>query len=219
MDGPAERVALHRALADEHRLAIVDALHLTDATPTQLGTLTDLSSSLLSFHLDVLERAGLVARHGSQGDARRRYVRLGPAAARLPLAARPGPPSAERVVFVCTQNSARSQLAAAMWTARTGRTSWSAGSHPAAAVNPDAIAIAALHGLDLAEARPSGYDQIDVRPDLVVSVCDRAFEEGLPFPAARLHWSIPDPTTPQDFPATWADLDQRLDRLSRLTAA
>lgn len=217
MDALEDRVALHRALADVHRLMIVDELQVTDATPTHLRALTGLTSSLLSFHLDVLDRVGLVARHQSQGDARRRYVRLGPAG-RAALAASPGSvaPDADRVLFVCTHNSARSQLASAMWTARTGRRSWSAGSRPADAVNPDAVAIAALHGLDLDHARPCGYADLHVEPDLVVSVCDRASEEGLPYDVPRLHWSIRAPRTPSDFRATWAELDRRLDRLARL---
>lgn len=215
------RAAWHHALGDVHRLAIVDQLELSDATPGELGERTGLASNLLAFHLDVLEAAGLVVRHRSQGDGRRRYVTLGPTATRAVFDAdshRP-PVLADRVVFVCTHNSARSQLASAMWTARTGRTAWSAGSQPAEQVNPDAVAIAAAHGLDLSAAQPHGYGHVEVDPDLVVSVCDRVREEGLPFDAPLLHWSVPEPDTAEDFPATWSDLDRRLDRLADRAAA
>jgi ArsR family transcriptional regulator, arsenate/arsenite/antimonite-responsive transcriptional repressor / arsenate reductase (thioredoxin) len=55
----------------------------------------------------------------SEGDRRRRYLRLDP----VTLASLTPPPldAADRVVFVCTHNSARSQLAAALWRQRTGQ--------------------------------------------------------------------------------------------------
>lgn len=217
-----ERAAWHDALGDVNRLAIVDLLELSDATPGELVEATGLASNLLAFHLGVLEGVGLVARRRSQGDGRRRYVTLGPTA--TPRAFDPHPSRqpllAARVVFVCTHNSARSQLASAMWTARTGRTSWSAGSDPAERVDPAAVAIAAAHGLDMTRARPSGYRQVAVDPDLVVSVCDRVREDGIPFEAPLLHWSIPEPRAAGDFPATWDDLDPRVRRLAdRLVAA
>lgn len=215
------RAAWHHALADPHRLAIVDLLELSDATPTEVADATGMPSNLVAFHLDVLEEVGIIARHRSQGDGRRRYVTLGP------TAPDPGPvgPSAavpvaaERVVFVCTHNSARSQLAAALWTSRTGRDSWSAGSHPAEQVNPHAVEVARSNGLDLTSARPSGYDQVEVDPDLVVSVCDRVREDGLPFTAPLLHWSIPEPVEQADFPAAWDDLQRRITRLAARSAA
>jgi len=217
-----EQSALHRALGDPHRLAAVAWLQLTDATPTELAERLGLASNLVAFHLDVLEEVGLVSRHRSQGDGRRRYVTLGPTAGKvgpMDVLAYDPPLAAGRVVFVCTHNSARSQLASAIWTARTGRESWSAGSRPADRVNPDAVAIAADHGLDLSAARPGGYDQVDVEPDLVVSVCDRVREDGLPFDAPLLHWSVPEPTRAGDFPHVWQDVDGRVVRLADRVAA
>ncbi len=217
-----EQASWHRALGDQHRLAMVALLELTDATPTELAERFGLASNLVAFHLDVLEEAGLITRHRSQGDGRRRYVTLGPTAGKVRpvnMAAWGPPLTARRVVFVCTHNSSRSQLASATWTARTGRESWSAGSQPADRVNPDAVAIAADHGLDLSAARPCGYDQVDVDPDLVVSVCDRVREDGLPFDAPLLHWSVPEPTRPADFPHVWQDVDGRVVRLAQRVAA
>jgi protein-tyrosine-phosphatase len=196
------RLRAHRALADETRLAIVDALALSDQTPTELRRLVDAPSNLLTFHLDTLERSGLVARSRSQGDARRRYVRL--TAAALP--------------FVCTHNAARSQLAEALWRARTGRAALSAGSRPADTVDPTAVEVAQANGLNMSEAEPRGYGAIDTAPDLVVSVCDRAAEAGLHFDAPRLHWSVADPLG-GDRGAFDAAFDEIAARMERLVAA
>jgi DNA-binding transcriptional ArsR family regulator len=51
------RAARHRALGDPHRLAIVDALRLSDRTPTELAEVTGLGSNLVAFHLRKLEVA------------------------------------------------------------------------------------------------------------------------------------------------------------------
>lgn len=210
----ARRAAVHRALGDEHRLAIVDALQLSDRSPTELHELTGLTSNLLAFHLDVLEEAGLIRRERSQGDARRRYVTL-------QWSDDPPSPStmhvdAHTVAFVCTANSARSQLAAALWCRRTGRPSVSAGTHPADRVHPLAVRVAQRHGLDLSRARPRGYDDLGVVPDLVVSVCDRAHESGLAPGAPTLHWSVPDPAGGDEtsFEHTFQELSRRIDRLA-----
>jgi protein-tyrosine-phosphatase len=220
VDQVEQRAARYRALGDVHRLAIVDALRLSDHTPTQLSELTGLASNLLAFHLDVLEDVGLVVRQPSQGDRRRRYVRL--RAGALDHLHRPAIGSLDGpVLFVCTGNSARSPLAAAAWTRRTGRTALSAGTDPAAAVHPLAVGVARAHGLDLSGAVPCGYDEITVTPGLVVSVCDRARESGPAFDAPLLHWSVPDPAAGDldAFRAAYEDLDQRVERLAAAVAA
>ena len=56
------RAAVHAALAEPARLAIVDALMFGDASPSELQELVDLPSNLLAHHLNVLERARIVAR-------------------------------------------------------------------------------------------------------------------------------------------------------------
>ena len=216
-----ERAALHRALGDETRLRIVDALQLSDRSPKQLGRLTGVPTNLLAFHLGVLERAGLIARTASQGDGRRRYVTL--VQDRLALLTEPRPlaTAADHVLFVCTANSARSQLAAHLWHARTGRPALSAGTTPAERVHPGAVAVAARRGLDLGHVQPVSYHQIEVRPDLVVSVCDRAHEATLPFDAPVLHWSVPDPVPGEDtdFEAAFDAIAARIDRLARAVPA
>ena len=210
----ARRAAVHHALGDERRLAIVDALRLSDRTPGELAELAGIGSNLLAFHLDVLEEVGLIERTPSEGDARRRYVRL-----RLATVTELGPASgvvADDVLFVCTHNAARSQLAAALWERVTGRAAGSAGQRPAGAVHPLAVATAGRHGIDLTAARPQGYDAITSAPDLVVSVCDRAREAGLPFDVPALHWSVPDPIQggPRDFETAYRELATRIEVLA-----
>ena len=213
----ARRAAIHRALGDDRRLALVDALRLSDRTPSDLAALAGIGSNLLAFHLGILEEAGIIVRQVSEGDARRRYVQL----ATDPLVELGATPAvrADRVVFVCTANSARSQLAAALWTDRTGRPTASAGARPADAVHPLAVAIGRRHGLTLADA-PQGYDAVPFTPDLVVSVCDRALESGVPFDAPTLHWSVPDPADGDRdaFDHAFTQLAGRIDRLAAASA-
>lgn len=216
-DTVASRAAIHRALGDVWRLRIVDALELSDLSPGDLRAMTGLPGNLLAFHLGVLEQAGLIERRRSQGDARRRYVALRAAGlARLhdPVAL---DAPARDVLFVCTANSARSQLAAHLWQARTGLAALSAGTDPAPRVHPLAVEVAARGGLDLTAATPIGHHDLDVRPDLVVSVCDRANESDLAIAAPRLHWSVPDPVGGgvDAFVAVFEELSARVDRLAR----
>ena len=209
-----DRAALYRALGDERRLMIVDALHHTDRP---VGELTGLATNLLAFHLKVLEDAGVIVRSISHGDARRRYVTLNPALAswlgERPQLDRP----VERALFVCTANPARSPLAAHLWQARTGAPARSAGTRPADRVHPRAVEIARRRGLDLTAARPVAYHEVELRPELVVSVCDRAHEDELALVVPRLHWSIPDPVGFDDdaFEAVVGQLSTRIDRLAR----
>jgi protein-tyrosine-phosphatase/DNA-binding HxlR family transcriptional regulator len=213
----AARAAVHAALADPARLLITDALGAGDASPSELATLLGMPSNLLAHHLGVLEQAGLVSRRRSEGDRRRTYLRLVPGA--LDPRAQPAR-TAQRVLFVCTANSARSHLAAALWRRASEIPAASAGTRPAAAIDPGAIAAAGRHHLPLRRLRPRHIDQVRQDGDLVVTVCDLAREElgGL----AAVHWSVPDPVTaadPDSFDAALADLGQRVGRLApRLTA-
>lgn len=204
-----QRVVVHGALADATRLAIVDELVRSDRSPTELSRRFGIPGNLLAHHLDVLEGAGLIRRFASSGDRRRRYVRLRhDAVAGIDLASPLAPAS---VLFVCTHNSARSQLAAALWRARTGARTVSAGTHPADAVHPGAVAAAERAGLRLGRARPRHLDRTD-EADLVVTVCDRAHEE-LAADPNWWHWSVPDPAvrgTADAFDEALVDLDHRI---------
>jgi protein-tyrosine-phosphatase/DNA-binding transcriptional ArsR family regulator len=205
-------------LADEARLAIVDALLLGDASPSELAALTAMSSSLLAHHLSVMESRGLIARRRSDGDGRRAYVRLvgdelarlGPAAATM----------ADRIVFVCTANSARSQLAAAVWRRASSVPATSAGTHPADRIDPRAIDTAARHRLRLPRRRPAHLQSVRRSADVVVCVCDEAYEELQTLgdaDATALHWSVPDPVridTVEAFEHAFTEIDTRVRRLA-----
>lgn len=95
-------------------------------------------------------------------------------------------------LFVCTQNSARSQLAAALWTAITGKAAQSAGTRPAERVHKLAVSAARRAGLTIDNNAPRHIDSITKRPSLTITVCDQVHEELDP-PAQWLHWSLPDP--------------------------
>lgn len=213
----AERAAWHRALGDEHRLELIDCLLDSDRTPGELAAVTGLPTNLLAFHLRGLEEAGIVERHRSEGDARRRYVRLRAGALEMAWPPPVAPP--ERILFVCTHNSARSQFAEALWS-RGGRSeAWSAGTTPAERVHPRAVATARTYGVDLSGARPKGYAEVPDSVDLVVSVCDRAFEAEIAVAGARMHWSVPDPIGGGDraFEAAFVEIAQRVERLRSRT--
>lgn len=203
------RAAVHAALGDPARLAIVDELKVSDRSPKELGALLDLASNRLAHHLDVLERAGLVVRLGSAGDGRRKYVRLQWAVLRG-LGVGGHRPRGE-LLFLCRHNAARSQLAAAVWTHRTGRPASSAGTRPAARVHRGARAAARRAGLSLAGAVPRAIGTIPVDAQ-VVTVCDVVHEELEP-QHHWWHWSIPDPVEAGDdgaFDAVIHELDARI---------
>ncbi len=188
-DGRHTRAAVHAALGEPVRLAIVDELAASDRSPKELGERLGIPSNLLAHHLDVLEAVGLIKRSASAGDGRRKYIRLD----HRPLAslAVGGHEPRGEVLFLCTHNSARSQLAAAVWSNRVGRPASSAGTRPADRIDRRAIAAARRAGVPLADAQPRPIGTIGAGVQ-VVTVCDRAHEELVPGPT-WWHWSIPDP--------------------------
>lgn len=205
------RAAVHAALADPARLRIVDELTVGDLSPSELAAMLVMPSNLVAHHLKVLESEGLITRTRSEGDRRRTYLRLIPGAldAIGPAADR----TAGRVLFVCTANSARSHLAAALWRRASTVPVTSAGTHPADRIDPGAIATATRHHLPLRRVRPQRLDDVLTARDLVITVCDLAHEDL----AARadLHWSIPDPVrTGSD-----AAFDRAFDELTRRVGA
>lgn len=205
-----DRAARHGALSDPTRLAIVDELLRSDRSPVELRRLVDIESNLLAHHLDTLEAVGMIQRSVSSGDGRRRYIRLVPKA--LPgliFDASLGPTEA---LFVCSANSARSQLAAALWRSVVGAAAESAGTHPAKKIHPGARAASKRAGLDLGGRAPQSLEAIGVLPSLVITVCDQAHEEIAP-EDAWLHWSIVDPVVDGSkgaFDATVFELRQRI---------
>jgi protein-tyrosine-phosphatase len=205
------RAAIHAALGEPARLAIVEVLRLSDTSPSSLGHWLGIDSNLLAHHLDVLEGVGLIERIPSSGDRRRRYVELTDHALENLFPA--APLLVEAILFVCTHNSARSPLAVALWNRKSAVYAESAGTHPSDKVHPLAVEVAAHHGIDLSAAVPRSLSQVAIRPDLVVTVCDRANEELGPTEALRIHWSIPDPVAT----GTWEAFDRAIRMLDRRT--
>ena len=184
----AWRAAGHAALGDRGRLQVVDALGVGDRSPSDLAAELGMPSNLLAHHLKVLESAGLITRVRSESDRRRTYVRRLPAALERIGIGSPAVPQG-RVVFVCSANSARSQLAAAVWADRGGPAA-SAGTHPAGRINTGAVRAARSHGLSLLADAPAGVDDVLRPQDTVVTVCDSADRE---VGVTHVHWSVADP--------------------------
>lgn len=141
-----------------------------------------------------------------------------------------GLPNAKRlrVLFLCTHNSARSQIAEALLR-RKGRDRFivgSAGTQPGATVHPMAMAVLAEHGIDWTDHRPKSTDDVSQHDwDLIITVCDRARESCPSFPGRPVfaHWSIEDPSgvvagdgQRTAFRAAMADLGRRIDLLLSL---
>lgn len=102
------------------------------------------------------------------------------------------------VLFLCTGNSARSQMAEGLARHLAGDRLevFSAGTHPAARVHPAAVEVMAELGIDISSARPKKIEDLPVSEfDWVITVCDQANQECPLWLGAgrRLHWSIPDP--------------------------
>jgi protein-tyrosine-phosphatase/DNA-binding HxlR family transcriptional regulator len=207
------RAALFAALGDPNRLEIAEELSRSDRTPGELVEKFEMSSALLAHHLDVLESAGLIERTESHADRRKRFVRLVERHRHLLVGAR-APTS---VIFVCRQNSARSQLAAAIWQRIIGTTATSAGTAPATTVHPLTVQVARQHQLDLRSAVPLQYFASQTRGKTVITVCDQSHDD-LKRPLSRLHWSLRDPVddgTTAAFEATYQELVERITPLSK----
>jgi protein-tyrosine-phosphatase len=134
-----------------------------------------------------------------------------------------------RVLFLCTGNSARSQIAEALLNQDgAGRfEAESGGTEPAAKVNPGAVQALAKAGIEWRGRAPRSVEGLDrQRWDLVVTVCDDARESCPVFPAGPVitHWGMPDPaavrgdeaTRRAAFVETLAVLRRRIEALVRL---
>ena len=102
------------------------------------------------------------------------------------------------VLFLCTGNSCRSILAEALFNhlAPEGMRAMSAGSNPTGKVHPRSIALLERKGIAAEGYYSKSWDQISVKPDLVVTVCNNAAGETCPAflgNVERLHWDIEDP--------------------------
>jgi arsenate reductase len=109
----------------------------------------------------------------------------------------------KRILFLCTGNAARSQMAEALARLdhRDAVDVVSAGSRPSGGVHPDAVVVLAEIGSDIAGARSkSAAEYRDQRFDAVITVCDAAARDCPTWPGAKriLHWSIEDPSFEPD---------------------
>jgi protein-tyrosine-phosphatase/DNA-binding transcriptional ArsR family regulator len=207
------RAAKYAALADPARLAIVDTLGRGDASPKELQTTLGMPSNLLAHHLKVLEKQGILIRSGSEGDRRRTYLQLVPSA--LDGMGNGQVQAVSRVLFVCTANSARSQLAAALWRTVSTVPAASAGTHPAKRIDPGAVAVASRHELPFRVRRPRSVAEVRTEGDFVITVCDEAHEK---LGSDGLHWSVADPArtgTDAAFDAAFVELGRRVRQVAK----
>jgi protein-tyrosine-phosphatase/DNA-binding transcriptional ArsR family regulator len=189
------------------RWRLLTELAAGDRQVHELTALLGQRQSLVSYHLGRLRKADLVRTRRSSADGRDTYYRLDLSRCGELLAAAGGAlhpglrltapaaavPAPARVLFLCTGNSSRSQMAEALLRRRAGDTvtARSAGSRPKP-VHP--LAVAALP--ELGAARPKHYDEfLGERFDQVITLCDRVREVCPEFPGQPVaaHWSIPDP--------------------------
>jgi arsenate reductase (thioredoxin) len=128
------------------------------------------------------------------------------------------------VLFVCTGNAARSQMAEGLANhLGDGRIeAHSAGTFPAGIVMSHAVEVMKERGIDIRRQYSKGLDEVPDRFDMVVTLCDSAVQE-CPAPlleAPHEHWSTPDPTFVGGSPETVrAAFRQVRDRLESQIAA
>jgi arsenate reductase len=108
-----------------------------------------------------------------------------------------------RVLFLCTANAARSQIAEALLTRKGGDrfVVASAGTHPGHVVHPEAVRALAELGIDWSGRRPKSIDTVMQQPwDLVITLCDRTRETCATLPTRPVfaHWGVPDPAEVRD---------------------
>jgi ArsR family transcriptional regulator, arsenate/arsenite/antimonite-responsive transcriptional repressor / arsenate reductase (thioredoxin) len=221
------------------RWRLLGELARSDRTVHELTGRVGEAQNLVSYHLGRLRDAGLVSTRRSAADRRDAYyaadlTRVGALLSATAGALHPGlgltPPARQgpgaagvSVLFLCTGNSARSQMAEALARARSGGAvrAHSAGSHPKP-LHPNAVRVMRdEYGLDLVghESKPLSRF-VDDHFDWVISLCDRVREvcPELPGAPASIHWSMPDPAADRaddeaSYPAflrTAAEIDTRI---------
>jgi ArsR family transcriptional regulator, arsenate/arsenite/antimonite-responsive transcriptional repressor / arsenate reductase (thioredoxin) len=197
------------------RWQLVSALARTDLHVQELVDLVNESQNLVSYHLRKLRLSGLVHERRSIADAREVYYSLDlERMRRLYFAAgselhpalsepdgQPTPSTASdrklRVLFLCTHNSARSQIAEGILRSKSSGLIevFSAGTE-ATRIHPLAIQAMQAHQIDISGQHSKNMEQfLDQSFDYIITVCDRAKESCPVFPGdpVRIHWSFPDP--------------------------
>ncbi|MGC5286946.1 ArsR family transcriptional regulator [Micromonospora sp. DT231] len=220
------------------RWRLISELAHSDLAVHELTALLGQPQNLVSYHLGKLRKAEVVTARRSSADGRDTYyslalARCGDLLSGIGAALHPGlrltPPTPAtavtgRVLFLCTGNSSRSQMAEALLRERTAGAvaAYSAGSRPKP-VHPHATTAMAARGIDLTGALPQHVDAFTgQRFDVVITLCDRV-KEVCPefFDNPRLvHWSIPDPAAdPDGLPAFERVADDLAERIGFLLHA
>jgi protein-tyrosine-phosphatase/DNA-binding transcriptional ArsR family regulator len=197
------------------RWRLLEELAQSDRAVWELTQLVDEPQNLVSYHLRLLRDGGLVTARRSSADGRDSYYAVDLTRCRDQLQAAggalhpgltlaPAPPivtkrssRAKQVLFLCTGNSARSQIAEALIRDMSGGAveAASAGSKPKP-LHANAVRVMRKRGIDISKNRTKHLDEfVDRRFDIVVTLCDRVREVCPEFPRhpRRAHWSIPDP--------------------------
>jgi protein-tyrosine-phosphatase/DNA-binding transcriptional ArsR family regulator len=234
------------------RWRLLSELARSDRRVAELTTLVGEPQNAVSYHLGRLRAGGLVSMRRSSADGRDSYyhielARCGqllaatgaalhpglaattPAVSAVPAAARRRRTAGVRVLFLCTGNSARSQIAEALLEHATGGRVEvaSAGSHPKP-LHPNAVRVMRSYGIDLTGRRSKHLNEFTRRRfDHVITLCDKIREICPEFPGGpeAIHWSIPDPAAEgasrasyPAFRAVAADLHTRIAFLARAIA-
>lgn len=202
------------------RWSVLTRLVRSDYRVQELVTFLQLPQNLVSYHLRQLRDGNLVTERKSSADERSVYYSLDlerfrvlyvQAGSQLHPALTNGliDPGTEnqpdntphpplRVLFLCTENSARSQMAEALLRHLSHATieAYSAGNQPTEHVHPFAVQAMEHISIDMSQARPKHFDTfLGQHFDSIVTVCDRVREVCPVFPddPERIHWSFPDP--------------------------
>jgi ArsR family transcriptional regulator, arsenate/arsenite/antimonite-responsive transcriptional repressor / arsenate reductase (thioredoxin) len=218
------------------RWQLLTELARGDLAVRELTALLGRPQSLVSYHLAKLHKSELVTARRSSADGRDTYYSLDLArcsdllagtGAALHPALRLGPPrppatpAGARVLFLCTGNSARSQMAEALFRQRTGGVAVSAGSRPKP-VHPHAVTVMAARGIDLTGARPKHLDEFrGDRFDHVITLCDKVKEICPEFPGhpRPVHWSLAEPSDLAAFESLADELTTRIHFLRHVLAS
>ena len=134
-----------------------------------------------------------------------------------------------RTLFLCTHNACRSILSEAITNKLADEQiqAASAGSNPSGRVHPRTLHYLTQHNYPVSGLYSKSIDEMErFKPDIVVTVCDRAAKESCPIwlgPAMRVHWGLPDPSqvdgseqeSEQAFNAVIATIETRISRLLR----
>jgi protein-tyrosine-phosphatase len=238
LEGPPRFAQL---VAHPLRWRLLRELVQSDRAVWELTDRLSAPQNLVSYHLRQLRDGGLVQARRSAADGRDTYYAIDLASCEQQLRATGGAlhpelvptagtmtlqkarrPGRRRVLFLCTGNSARSQMAEALAEQRSGGIvdATSAGSHPKP-LHPNAIRVMRERGVDISGNRTKHLDEfVSQRFDMVITLCDRVREVCPEFPShpALVHWSMPDPaqagpTDRASYPAferTAAELETRI---------